>query len=196
MTDTVALDVFPASFAQQRLWFLDQLESGFSAYHMTALWRLQGPLDIEALQGALDQLLIRHESLRTSFQFHEGLLQQRIHPSISPALTRTFLPEASTQDRCLWEHRNRRFNLATGPLIRALLIEEADEVHFFQMTIHHIASDGWSASILYRELSALYDAFSSGRQLDLPPLPIQVADFSVWQQQLLSGLRRQQLERY
>ena len=196
MTHPADLETFPASFAQARLWFLDQIESRLDAYHISLLWSLQGPLNHLALQHALDQLLIRHESLRTSFLFEDGQVVQRIHPA-SACLLRTIpLSFDDEPDECIRTERLTLFDLRQGKTFRVILIERSADEYLLLITVHHIACDRWSLSILQQELTIFYNASRSGRTPDLPPLPIQYADFSVWQRHQLNSGRREQLLGY
>ncbi|HET7865502.1 MAG TPA: condensation domain-containing protein, partial [Burkholderiaceae bacterium] len=189
------------SFAQQRLWFLDRLDPrAGAAYHLPMGVRLQGPLDGPALQAALDRIVARHEVLRTCFEpSADGALQRIAAPGLGLALQRHDLsdwPQAEQQAqlRALAEaEASTPFDLAQGPLIRARLVRLADADHVLLATLHHIVSDGWSMGVLIRELGALYTAFAQGRPDPLPPLPIQYADFAVWQRRWLEGpvLQRQ-----
>ncbi|WP_406694053.1 amino acid adenylation domain-containing protein [Singulisphaera sp. Ch08] len=183
----------PASFAQQRLWFLDQLEPGSPLYNIPLAIRIDGPLDSIALQRALDELVRRHESLRTSFRAEDG----RPIPVFAPVLT-VALP---TTDLSTWPPDQRRaevakrmedeaqrpFDLAHGPLIHAALLCLESRQHILLLTLHHVIADGWSLGVLVREAGALYDAFALGRPSPLPSLPIQYADFALWQRQWLQG---------
>jgi len=178
----------PLSFAQQRLWFLAQMEGGSEAYHLPLGFRLHGRLDERALQGALNALVARHEALRTSFAETEGDPVQRIAtPDIGFALERHDLrgrPDADEQlDRWMRQEMSAPFDLSRAPLIRGRLLHLADDEAVLLITMHHIVSDGWSLSVLLRELGALY------RQEALPALPVQYADYAVWQRRFLSGAR-------
>jgi amino acid adenylation domain-containing protein len=183
------------SHAQQRLWFLDQLDpAAGAAYHMPAALRLQGKLDKIALQVALNRLVARHESLRTTFASVDGQPVQVInaadcgfalvHCDLS-ALGRTereaALAEMSSAEAA------RRFDLAAGPLIRGQLLCLADDEHVLLITQHHIISDGWSMAVLVREVGSLYGAFSEGRDDPLAPLAIQYADYAAWERGWLQG---------
>ncbi|MGH7829989.1 MAG: non-ribosomal peptide synthetase, partial [Candidatus Binatia bacterium] len=185
--------VFPASFAQQRLWFLDQLEPGSSAYNIPAAFRLTGRLNVAALEQSLNEILARHEVLRTSFSGADGQPVQVIAPTLRLSLPVTDLTAAPQTEReieairLMNQESRRPFDLAQAPLLRAGLLRLAEESHILLLCNHHIISDGWSMGVLLREISALYDAFSSGRPSPLPPLPIQYADFAVWQRQWLEG---------
>ncbi len=184
---------FPLSFAQQRLWFLDQLEPGNSTYNIYAAVRLRGPLNVAALEQSLNEILRRHEALRTTFATVEGQPIQMISSpepfTLSIADLRQF-PETEREPearRLATEEARRPFDLARGPLLRTTLLRLSEEDHILLLTMHHIISDGWSRGVLYRELSALYEAFSAGKPSPLPEPPIQYADFAVWQRQWLQG---------
>ncbi len=174
----------PASFAQQRLWFLAQLGGASDAYHMAQAWELAGPLDPAALSRAWDALTARHESLRTRFAAASGTAVLVIDPA-GPPLGTDDLSAAPDQEASLAELRTRAtaapFDLGAGPLARARLVTLAPGRHAFLVTVHHIISDGWSMDVLARELSALYTAFAAGQQDPLPPLPVQYADYAAWQ---------------
>jgi amino acid adenylation domain-containing protein len=185
--------VLPLSFAQQRLWFLDQLEPGAVTYNIPTALRLSGQLNVDALRRSFEELVRRHEALRTSFAVHQGQPRQLIHPAPSwtlPAVDLTALP-ASAQEpevlRLASQQTLLPFNLATGPLIRTTLLRLAPTEHVLLLCMHHIIADGWSMGVLTRELASLYEAFSSQRSPSLPPLPIQYADFAAWQRQWLQG---------
>ncbi|WP_163871157.1 condensation domain-containing protein, partial [Myxococcus eversor] len=180
-------------FAQQRLWFIDQLQPGSSTYNMPSFVRLDGHLDINALQLSFDELVRRHEALRTTFFELDGQPFQRITPEGHLPLVRVDLrgldAETAHQEvqRGLREEYQRPFDLSTGPLIRAQILELSDTEHVLALNMHHIVSDGWSLGVLIQEIAALYDAFSHGRPSPLAPLSIQYADFSVWQRGWLQG---------
>ncbi|RMF32232.1 MAG: non-ribosomal peptide synthetase, partial [Chloroflexi bacterium] len=183
----------PLSFAQQRLWFLDQLEPGSPFYNIPTAVRLTGPLDVAALEASLNEILRRHESLRTTFPTVDGRPRQQIAPELTlslPVIDLRGLPEAEREAQALrlaTEEAQRPFDLAQGPLIRALLLQLDDDDHIALLTMHHIVSDGWSMGILIQEIAVLYDAFSQGRPSPLPELPIQYADFAAWQRKWLQG---------
>jgi amino acid adenylation domain-containing protein len=183
----------PLSFAQQRLWFLDQLEPGSTAYLMPYAWRLQGLLDAAALEASLTTLVTRHESLRTIFTLLEGDPVQVITPVAPVSLPLRDLTALSEEvrdaelSRWLEEEPHRPFDLATGPLWRGQLLRLGPEEHVLLLTIHHIIFDGWSMGILFKELSTLYTAQVTGQPATLPPLPLQYADFAIWQRQWLQG---------
>ncbi|WP_460455226.1 condensation domain-containing protein, partial [Arenimonas aestuarii] len=186
----------PLSFAQQRLWFLAQLgEHASRAYHMPLGLALRGPLDRVALQRALDRLVERHEALRTHFALQEGVPVQIIEPPTPFVLHEHDLrDEADPTQAALAlaaDEADQPFDLERGPLIRGRLLRLADDHHHLLLTQHHILSDGWSLGVLTRELGALYDAFAQGQPDPLPPLPVQYADYAVWQRRHVSGERLQ-----
>ncbi|HEV2734080.1 MAG TPA: condensation domain-containing protein, partial [Longimicrobiaceae bacterium] len=187
------------SFAQQRLWFLEQLGSMGSAYHVPMRLRLKGGLDPEALERALDRIVERHEALRTVFERVDGQPAQRIlpagesafallvhdlgsHPAAEPELRRLMTEEAGAP-----------FDLERGPLVRGRLIRLAADDHVLLVTMHHIVSDGWSMGVFTRELGTLYGAFYRREADPLPPLPVQYADYAAWQRRRVEGevLRQQ-----
>ena len=179
------------SFAQQRLWFIAQMDEG-DAYHIPLGLRLRGVLDRQALRGALDTLIARHEALRTSFVVLDGEPFQQIGPAESGfALLEHDLRghvEATAEVERLAAHEaSAPFDLTTGPLIRGRLITIADDEHVLLITMHHIVSDGWSMGILIRELTALYTAYARGDGNPLPALSLQYADYAAWQRRWLSG---------
>jgi amino acid adenylation domain-containing protein len=183
----------PLSFAQQRLWFLDQLEPGRAHYNLPLALRFSGELDVLALSRALDAIVGRHEALRTTFEARNGRPQQVIGAAPRVAVERRDLstvPEgerASALRRLMAEELARPFDLSRDTLLRAALVRETDRSHVLVLMMHHIASDGWSVGILLEELAALYRANRSGANPDLPALPIQYADYAVWQREWLRG---------
>ncbi|MER9871335.1 amino acid adenylation domain-containing protein [Mesorhizobium sp. M0136] len=184
------------SFAQQRLWFLAQLDEGSTKYHMPLALRLRGALDRSAWQRGLDRLVARHEALRSIFVAPEGKpLVELLPPDAGLPVIEHDLKdrpdaEAALLDLCHEEARTP-FDLARGPLIRACLIRMSDEEHVFLLTQHHVVSDGWSMGVLMRELNALYRAFAAGQDDPLPPLALQYPDYAAWQRQWLTGGRLQ-----
>ncbi|HEX6042686.1 non-ribosomal peptide synthetase [Longimicrobium sp.] len=183
----------PLGFAQQRLWFLDQLQPGSAAYNVPYALRLRGPLDASALQRALDEIVRRHETLRTRFPAVDGAPAQVIDPPSPVSLSRADVSgvpaahrEAAVRDLAA-EESVRPFHLAHGPLLRCTLARLGDDEHVLLFTLHHIVSDGWSTAVLVREVSHLYGAFAAGRAPSLPPLPVQYADFAAWQRGWLAG---------
>ena len=183
----------PLSFPQERLWLLDQLAPGSSSYNIPIGFRVTGPLNVPALEQSLNAIVQRHEALRTTFATLDGQTVQ----VISPALTLTILvvdvrdmPETQRETQALQlviKEAQQPFNLSQGPLLRATLLQLGEEEHMLLLSVHHIVFDGWSAGVLFQELSALYEAFLTGKPKALPELPIQYVDFSVWQRQWLQG---------
>ncbi|NOK08417.1 non-ribosomal peptide synthetase [Corallococcus exercitus] len=182
----------PLSFAQERLWFLNQFHADRAAYNMPMALRLEGTLDVDVLEHALQVLVDRHESLRTLFP-GEGVPVQRILPRLPVSLRRVEASSRAEAEALLREDAETPFNLSEGPLFRALLVGEDARHHVLLLNLHHIVSDGWSLGVLYRELSAEYQARHAGRASDLAPLPVQYADYAAWQRQWLQGdvLQRQ-----
>ncbi|WP_368667338.1 amino acid adenylation domain-containing protein [Corallococcus sp. AB030] len=186
--------LLPLSFAQQRLWFIDQLEPGSALYNMPVALRLLGALDEAALKGSLDALMARHESLRTTFRTEAGQPVQHIHAQATVPLERVDLSALEDTEARLREaerlataESQRPFDLERGPVIRALLIRLAPEEHVLVLHLHHIVSDGWSLGVMVRELTTLYAALREGRPPALPELPVQYADFALWQRAWLQG---------
>src|SRR6266567_7493269 len=183
----------PLSFAQQRLWFLDQMESGSASYNISRAARLKGRLKLGALRAALNAIAARHESLRTNFVSVEGEPFQVISAlrEIEIAeLDLQMLPQDEREHEVqtlILEAACRAFDLAADNLLRARLFRLGDEDHVLLLTMHHIVSDGWSMSVLFRELAVLYEAFSNSLPSPLPELPIQYGDFARWQRQWLQG---------
>jgi amino acid adenylation domain-containing protein/non-ribosomal peptide synthase protein (TIGR01720 family) len=181
------------SFAQQRLWFLDQLQPGSTAYNLPAAVRLRGPFDSSLLTAALTEVVRRHETLRTTLPALDGEAVQVIAPPavlLVPTVDLRSLPEEVHRRetrRLAMQEGWRPFDLARGPLLRTALLISAEQVHDLLLTMHHIVSDGWSMALLVRELVALYGAFLAGRPSPLADLPIQYADFAHWQRRWLTG---------
>ncbi|MGB7925169.1 MAG: amino acid adenylation domain-containing protein [Pyrinomonadaceae bacterium] len=184
---------FPLSFAQQRLWFLDQLEPGSPSYNDQIAVRLTGKLNVSAFEQALNEIVKRHEVLRTTIAASGGEPAQVIAPHEPLSLPLLDLRELPTAEReaqarqITNEELNTPFDLAQGPLWRARLLQLSEEEQVFLLTIHHIITDGWSAGVLNHELTALYNAFSKGRRSPLPELAIQYADYAAWQREWLQG---------
>ncbi len=186
----------PLSFSQQRMWFLDQLEPGSPTYNLRVLLRLTGPLDRRALALSFREAVRRHEILRTAFREEAGVPVQVVLPDLPsldgdlPLLDLGPVPagerEAESRAR-MRELAAAGFDLAHPPLLRVALVELAPLDHHLLVVMHHIVSDGWSMGVLVREIGALYEAFTTGRPSPLPELPIQYADFAVWQSEWLAG---------
>ncbi|HKR15496.1 MAG TPA: amino acid adenylation domain-containing protein [Pyrinomonadaceae bacterium] len=183
----------PLSFAQERMWFLNQLDPHSSTYNMSTALRLGGSLNATALGQSFTELLRRHEALRTTFTNVNGRVVQVIAPEPAMALEFTDLsgvPDAQREaeaQRLLRTESQAPFNLAVGPLLRAHLWRLSEQDHLLLVTMHHIVSDGWSMSILVRELTTFYAEFASNVQPAMPALPIQYADFASWQKSYLTG---------
>ncbi len=185
----------PLSFAQQRLWLIHQLDPESSAYNGSNLVRLQGKLEVEALEESINEIVRQHEILRTCFVVVEGQPVQKIIPELKITLPIIDLQHLSETERekivrsLKAENAQQPFDLTNVPLLRLLLLRLNTEEHILLVTMHHIISDAWSAGVYIREMSALYKAFSTGKPFSLPELPIQYADYAVWQQELLQGER-------
>ncbi|HEU0300322.1 MAG TPA: amino acid adenylation domain-containing protein, partial [Longimicrobium sp.] len=182
----------PLSFAQQRLWFLEEMGGLGATYHVPRRLRLAGTLDPGALRRALDRIVARHEALRTTFVRVDGEPVQRIAAEEGGfALAEHDLRGEPDADRALHdlvaEEAGAPFDLERGPLIRGRLIRLAADDHVLLLTMHHIVSDGWSTGVLVRELSVLYAAFRAGEPDPLPPLPVQYADYAAWQRRWIGG---------
>ena len=183
----------PLSFAQERHWFLARLEPDSPLYNHAAGLRLDGALDVPAFAHALEEIVRRHEPLRSTFFSVDGAARQRIAPpgrrtlpvadlsGLSPALQEAEAPRLGRSEA------RRPFDLARGPLLRCLLVRFGRQAHGAYFVIHHIAGDQWSAGVLVREIAALYSAFSAGRPSPLPAMPVQYADFARWQRRRLRG---------
>ncbi len=188
-----ASQVIPLSFAQQRLWFLDQLTPANPGYNVPCALHLSGLLHVSMLERSLNEIVRRHEVLRTTFIAHEGHPRQVIVSSIHlplPVIDLTEL-EKDRREQVLLQlvtaEARRPFDLAHGPLIRSTLLRSGTGEHVLALLLHHIVSDGWSNGVLIRELSALYSAYSTGAPSPLPELSIQYADFALWQRTRLQG---------
>ena len=185
----------PLSFAQQRLWFLDQLEPNNPIYNVPYIARVRGELDVEILQRTINEIVSRHETLRTTFPTIDDEPVQVIAPAMEIALAKvdlTSVPEWAREDearKLAMEELMRPFNLSTGPLLRASVLRLAADDHVLIVNTHHIISDRWSLGVLSEELAAVYEAFLRKCPSPLPALPIQYADYSVWQREVLSGTR-------
>jgi amino acid adenylation domain-containing protein len=183
----------PLSFAQQRLWFLDQLEPQGAFYNIPSALRLRGPLDHEALEWSLNEMARRHEALRTSFVNQDGKPAQVISPVMVlqiPVEDLCALPEAEREARAVQlatEEAQQPFDLTQVPLLRVRLLRLAEQDHVALITLHHIISDGWSMGVFIREITALYNARVQGQPSPLGPLPIQYADYAQWQRSWLQG---------
>ncbi|EJL20546.1 amino acid adenylation enzyme/thioester reductase family protein,thioester reductase-like protein [Brevibacillus sp. BC25] len=183
----------PLSFAQQRLWFFDRLMPNSSLYNIPTAVRLQGELNMEALEQSLQMIIRRHESLRTTFSDINGEAVQVIHPELDWKLSRMDIRELPDDrrdeegQRLTKEDANKPFDLVTGPLMRATIIQTGEQDFIFLLNVHHIIADGWSAGVLLSELFTCYQAFSKSEVPQLSSLPIQYADYAAWQREWLTG---------
>ncbi|MBR8838800.1 MAG: amino acid adenylation domain-containing protein [Stigonema ocellatum SAG 48.90 = DSM 106950] len=183
----------PLSFSQERLWFIHQLQPDSSTYNVSFAFRLQGLLNISALEHSLNEIIQRHEALRTTFLASENKPVQLIAPSFNltlPVVDIHELPERERETQVLQLVKNevqQPFDLEQGALLRFSLVQLGENEYVLLLSVHHIVFDGWSEGVLWRELTALYEAFSTGKPSPLPELPIQYADFAVWQKQWLQG---------
>jgi amino acid adenylation domain-containing protein len=183
----------PLSFAQQRLWFLDQLAPGGAAYNLSGRLHLQGRLDASAFEASLNEIVRRHEALRTIFATRDGKPVQIILPEIRlplPLDDLSPLPPAERETATRQFSRQEAqgaFDLSAGPLVRARLLRLSAEEHVLLLTMHHIVSDGWSIGLLIDELRVLYEAFAGGAESPLEALEIQYGDYAVWQREWLQG---------
>ncbi|KAA8701250.1 non-ribosomal peptide synthetase [Pseudomonas proteolytica] len=191
----------PLSYSQQRMWFLWQMEPDSPAYNVGGMARLRGVLDVGRFEAALQALIMRHETLRTTFPSIDGVARQKVAAQSSVRMSwQDFsgLTEAERQLRLQQladQEAHSPFNLETGPLLRACLVKAGDQEHYLVLTLHHIVTEGWAMDIFARELSALYEAFIDERESPLEPLPVQYLDYSVWQRQWLeAGERQRQLD--
>jgi amino acid adenylation domain-containing protein/non-ribosomal peptide synthase protein (TIGR01720 family) len=183
----------PLSFAQQRMWLLYQFDPESSVYNIASNLRLRGPLDVAVLEQSLNEVIRRHEALRTTFTEIDGQPAQVIASEMTLTLRRhdfAELPQAEREAklrRFVSEGMSEPFNLSHGPLLRATLIRLGAEEHVLQLLMHHIVSDAWSLDVLLKEMIGLYEAFLKGEPSPFPPLPIQYADFACWQRERLDG---------
>jgi len=179
----------PLSFAQQRMWFLYQMDQQNSAYNEALTIRLTGRLNIDILEQTINAIIQRHESLRTTFPMVEGKPIQKIAPSLKIKLLVVNLKDIPQEqiDKQIIEELQKPFDLTQSPLLRCTLFDLGYENYILVNVFHHIIIDGWSKGILFKELSEFYQAFLSNSTVDLPELPIQYADFAVWQRQWLQG---------
>ncbi len=184
---------FPMSFAQQRLWIIERLAKGVAAYNLPVVYRLRGPLSVVVLENALQGLVDRHESLRTTFTSESGSLQQNVHSQYRVELDIVDLSERDAvdararQEDLIREEAQRPFDLQAGPIFRTCLVKLEQCEHILILNVHHIVSDGLSSEIIDRNLGELYNAAVTTRPPVLPELPIQYADYSEWQRDLLTS---------
>ncbi|NEP88103.1 MAG: non-ribosomal peptide synthetase, partial [Okeania sp. SIO2C2] len=185
--------VLPLSYAQQRLWFIEKMALSSNAYNMPLTLHLEGKLDYLALEKSINQIIARHETLRTTFSEINGIPVQTIKPPFElqlplQDLSKLAPSEQTTKLQQLLQTENElSFNLEVDTPIRTRLYQLGTTEHILQITLHHIASDGWSLTVLPKELSAIYTAILEEKPSPLPSLPIQYADFAVWQRNYLQG---------
>src|SRR5215213_4860732 len=183
----------PLSFAQERLWFLDQFQPGSTAYNVYRPFPLNGPINLAVLQRCLTEIVRRHEILRTTFEVRDGQPVQVVSPAVEVDLLVEDLRNLSDQEKqakanqVVQETVMRHFDLAAGPLLRPFVLVYSDHEHLLALSIHHIISDAWSMRVFYNELMTLYQAFYLGMPSPLPELPIQYSDFAIWQRQRMQG---------
>ncbi|GCE28513.1 hypothetical protein KDA_39970 [Dictyobacter alpinus] len=194
-------DSIPLSFAQQRLWFLHQLEPDSSVYNIPQMMQLQGELDVHLLEKSLTTVIGRHESLRTTFPMQDNQPVQQIAPDPTiqfPLVDLTRLQALDHEAEALkiaQQEFQQPFDLAAGPLLRVMVVRSTQREHYLFITMHHIISDAWSGDLLIQELVQLYVAYREERPAQLPALPVQYADFAIWQREWLQGpLLDQQLQ--
>ncbi|MFJ3484091.1 non-ribosomal peptide synthetase [Pseudomonas sp. NPDC090202] len=191
----------PLSYSQKRMWFLWQMEPDSPAYNVGGMARFTGVLDVSRFEAALQALIQRHETLRTTFPSVNGVPRQQVSAETGVVLQWQDF-SALEPDAQQWrlqqladDEAHTPFNLETGPLLRAYLVKAGEQEHYFVLTLHHIVTEGWAMDIFARELSALYEAFIDDRDSPLAPLPVQYLDYSVWQRQWLeAGERQRQLD--
>ncbi|WP_419145180.1 amino acid adenylation domain-containing protein [Myxococcus stipitatus] len=187
------INLHPLAYSQERMWFIQQIEPESVAHNVPLVLRLRTVLDIEALRRVFDELMRRHEPLRTSFRQQDGVPQQVVEESWTVELPHQdlrSLPEAEREAQALaraMELARRPFDLSQGPLLRLALYQLAGDEHLLVMVMHHIVTDGWSLEVMARELVELYEAFSRGQPSPLAPLPVRYADFARWQRDSLQG---------
>ncbi|MCF5508877.1 non-ribosomal peptide synthase/polyketide synthase, partial [Pseudomonas sp. PA-3-6H] len=191
----------PLSYSQQRMWFLWQMEPDSPAYNVGGMARLRGVLDVGRFEASLQALIMRHETLRTTFPSVDGVACQKVSAQTNVRMgwqDFSALNEPQRQQRLQQladVEAHTPFNLETGPLLRACLVKAGEQEHYLVLTLHHIVTEGWAMDIFARELSALYEAFIDERDSPLPALPVQYLDYSVWQRQWMeAGERQRQLD--
>lgn len=189
--EAMETDTFPLSFAQQRLWFIDQLEPGNPFYNIVSAMRIKGPLDTAALDKSVTEIVRRHENLRATFADEAGQPRQVIHAPFAfsvPVVDLREVDENQQEARRLAASEARQaFDLSQGPLFSLKLWRLDEEEHILLVTMHHIISDGWSLTVLIREVVALYESFVKGANSPLPELEIQYADYAAWQREWFQG---------
>jgi len=184
---------FPLSYSQERLWFLDQLYPGSALYNIPTAVRLKGTLNYTALRHSVNKIIERHESLRTRFILAGETPVQSVLSELKfeiPLIDLSDLPEEKKHSEVIKRSNaeaQKPFDLSTGPLIRLTLLKLSDQEHVLLLTMHHIISDGWSVGVFIKEVGIFYNAEIHNQSVNLPKLPIQYADYAVWQKKRLSG---------
>ncbi|PYX57458.1 MAG: non-ribosomal peptide synthetase, partial [Acidobacteria bacterium] len=186
-------EAFPASFAQQRLWFLDQFELGTAAYNLPRVFRISGPLNVDVLTRAFHAVVQRHASLRTVFDSVDGEARQVVLSDLDvkvPIIDLTETPEEERESQALRlasEEGKKPFDLHEGPLLRTLLVRLGPETWILVLVMHHIITDGWSISCLFRDVTKCYAAFLENKDPELPELPVEYTEYAQWQREYMSG---------
>src|SRR5262245_44485744 len=183
----------PLSFAQERLWFLDQLSPGDTTYNCIDTMPLDFAVDVAVLERSLNEIVRRHESLRTTFDSLQGMPVQVVAPELYlalPVVDLRRLPRTARDaeaQRIAIEEAERPFDLSRGPLMRTTLVRLAEARYLFVLAMHHIVGDGWGMGVFWKELTAVWEAFEKNRPSPLADLPIQYADFAIWQRHTMAG---------
>jgi amino acid adenylation domain-containing protein len=184
---------FPASFAQERLWFLDQLDAGTAAYNLPRAFRIIGPLKADVLTQSFETVTRRHAALRTVFDSVEGEARQIVLSNVDvkiPVIDLTGIPKSERESEALriaGEEGKKPFDLNAGPLLRPILVHLDEELHLLVLVIHHIVTDGWSIALLFREVTKCYAALVKNETPELPDLPLQYTEYAQWQREYMSG---------
>ena len=182
---------YPMSFAQQRMWFLNQWETDSPFYNVTSILQIKGDLDVERLQRCLDEVIQRHEILRAYFRIENGKPVQQIYPTLNLDYPFYDLSQLDQEQRkrqlqiITSRDTQKGFNLNSGPLIRCTFVKVDVSLFVVILTMHHIVTDGWSTGIINREISILYDSFSRGLATPLPEIPLQYSDYAAWEKNWL-----------
>src|SRR6266478_9187201 len=193
---------FPTSIAQQSFWYLDRLAPGNPCWNIAVRFRIAGPLDVSLLQRAVDEVVRRHDVLRTSFALIDGALAQIVHSEAMIPLPLDDLSDLASPARDAEEERRTiaeaalPFSLRTGPLLRVRLLKPAKQEHMFLVTIHHIVSDGWSIGVFSDEIATHYANLASGTPATSPDLPLQYADYTIWKNEQNENAAGSQLRSY
>jgi hypothetical protein len=193
---------FPTSLAQQSFWYLDRIEPGNPCWNIAVRFRIIGALNVDILERSINEVVHRHEILRTSFALSDGSIAQIVHADATIPLPVDDLSRLSSPARGEQEERQtiaeavRSFDLKTGPLLRARLLKLADQEHMLLVTVHHIVSDGWSIGVFSDEVAAHYQGLLSGERPALPDLPLQYADYAIWKNEHGQGAASDQHRSY